>query len=201
MFSTAALGPGQHQITASYAGNGNLLPASATTVVTVLPHDFSVTTGSAAMTIETRHHASMMVGVTTTGKLVDVIDLSCGGLPYIASCTFAQAVGDGGRVGYAGVDAAAGGYGLPSGLCAGSSGCGVGAVWRWQRCCPLLLGGGLWRRRRLPVQLLVLLVGLGAATALMGCSGMEPGHTPPGTYVVEVTGHAARHRGDAHGAG
>ena len=105
-FTFSTLAPGTHSLSAFYtplAGNSGLNPAaipfgtsggavSFTTSaslglsVTITPQDFSLTANPPAITIETQHHATMQLTLTSTGGWTGPITLTCGTVPAWVTC-------------------------------------------------------------------------------------------------------------------
>ncbi|HEY6413539.1 MAG TPA: Ig-like domain repeat protein [Edaphobacter sp.] len=190
--STSTLAVGTHTITANYPGNPNFLPVtSAPVTVTILPMDYTLTTSSPAISIQTEHHLAIKVNLASIGGFADSISLSCTNLPVHASCTFdknsLQLLPNGTATvnltvdtddvhGYARNESPGSvsfiSYALlfPVGLLA-------------------LIGA---RRRGALLRLLLALIAIsGLALALNGCSGLYPKSTAPGTYTINLNGVGA----------
>ncbi len=189
-FSTSALSPGTHLITATYPATPNFLPASATLSVTVLPQDFTLS-AEPAISIRTEHHTQLTLHLTSVGAFADQIDLACGTLPLYASCVVNGPVSL-----------------TPDAKLSVSVHLDTDAVFDYARLHPpqrpqirpdpaqtglklaaALPLGLLFARRRKPLRLLkftLLALTTLAALNLTGCSGKYPGHTAPGTYTFLV---------------
>ena len=193
VLNVSTLFVGTHQISAVYSGNANLTGASAALSVTILPQDFTLTTNAPTLTIQTKHHAPMQVTITTIGALADTIHLSCPSLPQYASCTFSPndlttstdptvtrtstvTIDTDFLLNYARTQRPQP-TALPRAL-------------TLALLAPITLLGIASRRRQLPRLLLAALLLATVALSANGCSGKLPGHTPPGTYTVPITGQA-----------
>ena len=195
--------PGTHQLIALYSGDANFLPASATLTLSVIPRDFTLTLADPSLTLKTEHHAPTSVAITTSGALSDTVHLSCSGLPAFASCTFNSAdlslnptqtgtnsttaatslmLSTDAILNYASLT-------TPRHANSGNSPFGIAllALLLPTALLPALRGKGI-KKPRIPNLLLALLL-TAATLTLAGCSGLYPGHTPPGTYIVTVIAH------------
>lgn len=196
---------GAHTVTAIFAGDANLIPASATVTVNVLPSDFTLTVKDPSLTIQAEHHAPTTIEISTTGALSDTITLSCADLPQYATCTFSPAsinlAASNHNTGTLMLDTDAllyyAGASQPTQPRSPSSSGLFTAV--LALCLPPSLFAILLRLRRrrsgkssptpLPHLLATLLLSIAAAT-LSGCSGHIPSHVAPGTYAIHIVGHA-----------
>ena len=196
-FSTSALSPGTHLITAVYPATPNFLPATASISVTVLPQDFTLS-ANPTVSIPTEHHTQLTLNLTSIGAFADQIDLACGTLPLYASCVFNGPVSL-----------------TPDAKLSVAVHLDTDAVFDYARLHPtprphirpnptqtalklaaaLPLGLFFARRRKrhrlLKFNLLALITL--ATLNLTGCSGKYPGHTAPGayTFLVIATGRTS----------
>ncbi len=190
-FSTSALSPGTHLITAIYPATPNFLPATATLSVTVLPQDFTLS-AAPTISIPTEHHATLTLNLTSVGSFSDQIDLACGTLPLYASCVFngpvaltpdaklsvtvhldTDAVFDYARLQHTPTPPQISPNPAQTGL----------------KLAAVLPLGLFFASRRKPRRLLkftLLALTTLATLTLTSCSGKYPGHTAPGTYTFQV---------------
>jgi hypothetical protein len=85
----ATLAPGTHILTASYPGDANFLPSVAPAItVTITAPDFAVVLASSTITIQTQHHTTTQVTLTSLGSFADTLALTCGNLPAYVTCIF-----------------------------------------------------------------------------------------------------------------
>lgn len=193
--SNFAVGP--HILTAVYSGDANYLPStSAPVTLNILLSDFTLTTDP-SITIQTEHHKDLNLTLASLGNFADTIDLNCGNLPVYASCNFGNQT---------------------PGLAAGATlpftvDIDTDAVRNFESdlvrptdrpgskfartrlseaiAFALLLPVTLLatrRRSRRSLRLFITFAAFALAATLTGCSGHYPGHTPPGSYTVTITG-------------
>ncbi|MDE1163528.1 MAG: Ig-like domain repeat protein [Acidobacteriaceae bacterium] len=199
------LAVGSHTISASYLPdlNSNALTTAITPVtVTILPSSFTVTTDPTTISIQTEHHKSLNVTVTSVGAFSGPITLGCATpLPAVLTCTFAQSALSVQQNGTATTslnletDAIANFY---------ASNTAAHNPHPDRDSAPFLAAGSLLaaaiffrRRRRIFSHLALSAVALVGIASLSGCSGHYPNHTPPGTYDVVITGTATDLSGQA----
>jgi len=171
---------GTHTLTAVYAPNTNFLAStSAPLSLYIAPQDFTLTAPS-TFTLQTEHHGSFSISLTSIGSLTDNITLSCGNLPPVATCTFSSNP----------ASLAANTVVNPSVLIE------TDAVPYYKSeiehagiTLAMLLPFMLLalRRRKLSTQLLAILLSI-TTVCLTACSGKYPASTPPGTYTITITG-------------
>ena len=88
-FSTSTLPLGGQAIQASYNATGNFLGSTAAiTEWVVPPSDFTVSLANPAITIQTQHHTTTAVIITSLNSSMDSVSLACGNLPQYLTCTF-----------------------------------------------------------------------------------------------------------------
>jgi len=183
---TSGLTPGSHTIQAVYGGSLDFNAAAAVTVqVTILPQDFTLSANPPSITIETEHHGSMQLGLTSIGGFAAPITLSCAGtIPEWVTCEFSPQQ----------VALPAGGTNVPATLTidtdallnykSDARGTGLGGRVVLAGLLPLMLIG--FRRRRGLRGLVLMAVASVLVMAMTACSGHYPAHTTPGTYTVTV---------------
>jgi len=82
--STSLTG-GDHQITATWAGDENFAPVSVSAVQHIM--DYTLTADS-IVSIRTGHQGSIAIHINSINGFADALGLSCGNLPSYATCTF-----------------------------------------------------------------------------------------------------------------
>jgi len=177
--SIASLAPGTHSLTATYTVTTNFLgSASAPVSLYIAPQDYLLTTPP-TFTLQTEHHGSFSVTLTSIGSFTDNIAFACGNLPPVAICTFSND---------------------PAALSANATitpsvHIETDAVTDFKSelertgiTLAVLLPFTLFvlRRRKLTTQLLAILLAI-TALSLTACSGKYPASTPPGTYTITIS--------------
>lgn len=193
IFRIDSLAPGDHELTATYPGDANNLPAvSAPPVkITVLLSSFAVSSTPAAISVQTEHHLTASVSAKSLGNFADRLLLSTALLPAHMTVQF-DSPGT--------IDLAAGGTGAISVYL------DTDDVLGYARATPIKkpgrhTPGPLWAFLPAPLLLLLLrrrrrgnlaLAGVGAVLLagllipLSGCSGMYPKSTAPGVYTIQI---------------
>ena len=193
-FTTSTLAVGTHTLTAVYTPTcaavicsllGFTGSQSSVVTLVILPQDFTLNANPPSITIETEHHGSMTLGLTSIGGFAAPITLSCAGtIPEWVTCEFSPQQ----------VVLPAGGTNVPATLTidtdallnyksdARGTGWGRGVV--LAGLLPVMLIG--FRRRRGLRGLAVMAVASVMVMAMAACSGQYPAHTTPGTYTVTV---------------
>jgi large repetitive protein len=182
-------------VTASYSGDAVYAASTSTqTSITVAkPTQFTMQLNPVAVTMQSQQNSTTTLTLTSMNGFTDKMDLGCLGLPFAATCTFAQ---DQVALSANGVQTIQVVVDTGSPLTAGSQASleqhGAGSL---ATMCILpggaLLGLAFWRGRRkmraslVGVLMLLLLAGLSAG--LSGCGGLHINGTPPGTYVFQVS--------------
>jgi len=83
------LPPGGQAILASYNPTGNFLGSTAAITESVfLPPDFTITLASPTITLQTQHHTTTTVTLTSLNALADTITLACPNPPAYITCKF-----------------------------------------------------------------------------------------------------------------
>jgi FG-GAP-like repeat/Bacterial Ig-like domain (group 3) len=201
MLNTTSFLGGSNNIVASYAGDTNFLPSTATTTVaiTVLPVDFTIALASPNLTVQTQHHITTTINFTSINGFVDPLTLACVNPPTFITCQFTPQpvtlpasgtatvslyIDTDKVVGFARNDPAPRPLrpllpptGLALSLCAGLAAS---------------------RRRLHGLRSRVLLMALAAvpiALTLTGCSEiiLPPPSVTPGTYTIPITATASAH--------
>ena len=88
-FSVNNLPLGGQAILASYNPTGNFL--GSTTAITesvLLPPDFTITLANPTITLQTQHHTTTTVTLTSLNAFADTITLACGNPPAYITCKF-----------------------------------------------------------------------------------------------------------------
>jgi len=80
VLTTSALTPGVHTISASYTPSDPSFSASGPTTIslTILPQDFTLTANPPSITIQTEHHGTLGLTLTSIGGFPAPITLNCG---------------------------------------------------------------------------------------------------------------------------
>jgi hypothetical protein len=198
-FNVVPLAPGTHLLSAVYTpADGNFAASSSGQVsAVVLAQTFTFTAEAPAMTIATEHHGSMPLTLTSVGGWTGPVRLACAApLPPALSCELTPGIALAADASVSTMltldtDAV---LNFKSSLSRpadrsrhGASGLGGTALAALAGLLPVALLG-LRRRLRGAVSLLLLAFALlGSLTALTGCGGHYPDHTPPGTYNLRLT--------------
>ena len=189
--TTSTLAPGTHTITAVYTPAGvyapDYLPSSSAALTLVInPSNVILTTAAPALTLKTEHHGDLGVTLTSVGGLTGRFTLTCGALPYPASCawgtTSVYLPASGSITTNLHVDTD-----IVLGFKASAEpAAGPQRGWMQGVALAAMLPLGLlaFARRKRLAGLAVLLV---LATGLSGCGDKYPAHVAPGTYAVQVT--------------
>jgi len=156
--------------------------------------DFSLTANPPSITIETQHHATMQLTLTSLGSFAGPVQLGCQGpLPPYVTCELpgSETLAAGQTLNFnftMDTDAVLNflAEGPPAGRSQQSQALGRMVL---AFLLPLALGG-LARRRKTLRRLLFLAVLVLGATWLTACGDKWPAHTPPGTYTIPVVGTA-----------
>ncbi len=209
-FSPSTLG--QLTVSASFPGSPDLAPAHATVTLSVLPSDLTLAVRDSTLTLPTTHHTTTQITLVATGAMTDTVDLACPNAPFLVACTFTPVstpvTGDGSAHtisvavdtdfihDWAHSQAPASTHtAAPVSLAAAGLPLLIAAFALFRRtrfCHQRPSPHALHPRHRLPNLLTLLLLALSVG-ALSSCSGLQPGHTPPGTYALTITAHARDH--------
>ena len=91
-FNVSSLPVGGQAIQATYNATGSFLNSTAAmTENIVLPADFTLTPGQIALSIQTQHHATTTLTLTSLSTFQDSVALSCGSLPVYVTCRLTPA--------------------------------------------------------------------------------------------------------------
>jgi hypothetical protein len=190
--STSLTG-GDHQITATWAGDENLAPVTVSAVQHIMDYTLAA---DASVSIKTGHQGSIGIHIGSINGFADTIALSCGNLPAYATCTFTNAAPSisSGQT----IDAQ-----ITIGTAANTTAQNrMSAGYLPMSLAFVLPGLVLVIRRRKCVGLLLVVACLALTTA-QGCGG--GGHsgsggggsggqtqpsTSPGTYIINITGNS-----------
>jgi len=176
---------GDHQITATWAGDENFAPVSVSTVQHIM--DYTLTADS-SVSIQTGHQGSIAIHIKSINGFADALDLSCGNLPSYATCTFTNSGPSlsSGQV----IDAQ-----ITIGTTAGATAQNrISTGYMPISLAFALPGLVLLLRRRIRTGLLLVIACL-ILTAAEGCGGGGSGggsgtqtqpSTPPGTYNISI---------------
>ncbi|MDE1154673.1 MAG: Ig-like domain repeat protein [Acidobacteriaceae bacterium] len=185
------LSVGDHTITAVYQPDNNSVAGNiAPLTVTVLASSFTITPDPGSITIQTQHHKSMLVKVTSVGAFSGTVQLGCvTPLPQVLACTFAQPT----------LTLSAGAT-VESSLNLETSAIAnfYAANQQKQERLTALAASGLlaaalcFRRRRALRNLALTGLLMAGVLGVSGCSGKWPDHTPPGTYTITVQGYGTQ---------
>ncbi len=185
-YNTSGLSVGSHSIEAVYGGTSAYEGSTSTALTVVITAaDFSVEAAPVSRTLYTGEAASFTVAVVPGAGFVLPVSLACSGLPANTTCSFSPAsVASGSGTSKLTVQTSA-----PRETTA--------AAMRWKGLGGTALAGTFLlcvagSRRKWPVTMLILMVGLGTALAIGGCGGSHSltGGTPVGTDTVTVTATA-----------
>ncbi len=87
--TTAALAVGTHTLTAIYSGNAIYSASTSlpfTETIKALPQDFTITVATPTITIQTQHHLTTTVTLTSLNGFTDSLALICANLPTYVTC-------------------------------------------------------------------------------------------------------------------
>ena len=195
----SSLAPGTHLISASYSGDINYAPSNSVAIsVVVNISDYTLSTPSPSITLETEHHGTFQVVATSLGGFTDQIALTCSNLPPHATClpingtldpsstlTLNLYIDTSDVIGYARLHQPTNPLAPahPSGSFPTQPTLTLAAI----------LGCIALRRRTLGLTrslLGLLLLAALTATTLTACSGKYPASTAPGSYTFQITATA-----------
>ena len=188
VLTTATLSLGPHPLTATFAANSSGGASSSPIVNEVVvpnPRDYALTSNT-PLTLRTEHHGSTAVIATPLGGLSDTISISCGALPIYVTCEVVPSqvsIGNGTPQNAAvkiDTDAVPGFVSMDRHLAVV-----IAAL------LPCLFFGLPCNRRKLGLGVISLCLLAFLASGTIGCSGMYPSSTPPGTYSIVINGHGA----------
>ena len=197
--ATLSLDPSQANlnVVAVYSGDSLYSTSTSKAVAIVVgpPIEFTVS-APGTMTLASGDHNTMTITIATAPTFVDTINFGCAGLPQYATCTFttdSMAI-TGGVTKTLSVVVDTGnplGAGAQSRL---NSPPGQANQLSPLACLlPAALLLGFIGRKRIPVKLLILFIGLAAVTSLSGCaSNFQQGKTVAGSYTFQIVATGAK---------
>jgi len=199
--SIGSLPTGPYTLSCTYSGATNFAASTCApvTFTVVPPSDFSLTANPPSITIETQHHKTMQLTLTSIGPFAGPVTLGCQGpLPPYLTCELppSETLTVGQTLNFnftmdtdAVLDFLA--QNSPADKPAQTH-----AVSRivFALLLPLALAG-FARRRKMLRRVLLLMVLVVGATALTACGDKWPAHTPPGTYTITVVGTGVTSKG------
>jgi parallel beta-helix repeat protein len=194
-FTTSKLAAGTHSLTAVYtptcaavicALTGFTGSQSSVVILVIQPQDFTISANPPSITIETEHHKSMQLALTSIGGFTAPVSLSCAGtIPMWVTCEFSPQT-----VQLQGASAS-----VPATLTidtdallnykSDARGVGLGGRVILAGLLPVMLLGFVRRRRGLRGLAMIAVASM-MAMAMTACSGQYPAHTEPGTYTITV---------------
>ncbi len=189
-FSTSALAPGSHILTAVYtpvnSPSGSFIASTSVPLtISVLPQTYTVSLADPSLTIQAEHHKTTTATITSIGGFNGPISIACGTLPEYVTCTWSETV-----------------LSLPAnGTVSTRLTIDTDAVLYfkaadqtspgpWKSSTQILLSTLvpflLFRRTRRLATLLPLMFLALISLSISGCSGKYPGHASPGTYSIDI---------------
>jgi hypothetical protein len=186
---STSLNGGDHQVTATWAGDDNFAPVSVSAVQHIM--DYTLTADS-SVSIRSAHQGSIAIHINSINGFADTLGLSCGNLPAYATCTFTNSA-----------PSLSSGQTIDAQITIGTSPAATAqnrfATGYLPMSLALVLPGlVLGLRRRIRAGLLLVIACL-VLTAVQGCGGggsggsggggsgtPPPPSTPPGTYNISV---------------
>jgi Bacterial Ig-like domain (group 3) len=195
-FTTAALTPGTHQITATLNPSGSFAPSTSALISEVIDaFDFALAASSTSLTIPGNDFQVITVTVTPFGGFPRAVNLTCSQVPLYAECVFDKSTTGTLSKGPQTVKLTV----STSSVFHYGHQIGTLAPRPRSRTSDITVLAGLWapillcgiagkvpsRLKHLNPRLLLLLAALGFS--LQGCSGQLPLGTPAGDYVLRVT--------------
>ena len=197
-FSTTLLAPGIHTISAVYSGDAsNLYRSTPSLNETILPSTFTLTLQPATLSLRTGHHTTLALTATSIGAFADTIRLSAPNLPEYTTIAFTPTT-----ITLTAGSTAHSTLALDTDFILGylsknqsrprSSSRTTSPIALALTPLALLLLPLVSRksRRRIPT-LIAALAAFTFLAASIGCSGKQPPSTPPGTYLIQITGTPA----------
>ena len=174
---------GSHSISASYAGDSQTSNSNGALTLTVPAPDFSLTLDHSSVSVSAGQSASLNIQLSPLSGFSGTVQLSCSGLPSVASCTFSNP--------NPAVSASGGSSVLTISVAATSSALNQRPVpyRRW----PISIAAFaalplIFRRRRLLSSCLPLFVAALLILSLTSCGGSSTPAQPQQTAIVQVTG-------------
>ena len=196
--ATLSVDPAQAtlDVVAVYSGDALYSTSSSTAIKIVVgpPIEFTLSTPG-TLSMASGNHNSITVTIATSPTFIDTLNFGCAGLPKYATCTFTtdtMAV-TGGVTKTLSVVVDTGtplGAGAQARLSQPDKSGGLSPL----ACVlPAALLLGFLGRKRLPVKLLAVLIGVAAIASLSGCaSNFQQNQTPAGSYAFQVVATGAQ---------
>ncbi|MGA2438069.1 MAG: Ig-like domain-containing protein [Acidobacteriaceae bacterium] len=194
--TTSSLPAGTDQITASYAGDMNFLPAPSAsfseTITPLIAPSFAVTVTPNPVSVGVGYAAILSVSVTPLNGFAQNVNLACGNLPAEATCIFTPSAiaGGAGSATLIVVTTAPHSCGTTQPYFLGGNRGGPGLAPLALPALAGLLAIFIPGKRRWLRALLAVLLAAGA-THLIGCSTCTDLGTRPASYAFQVTAAAA----------
>lgn len=88
-FTFSTLTPGTHTLTAVYAGSAIFSTSTSapfTETITAPPPDFTISLASPTITIQTQHHLTTTLALTSLNNFADSLAIACANLPAYVTC-------------------------------------------------------------------------------------------------------------------
>ena len=193
---------GDHQITATWAGDANFAPVSVSAVQHIM--DYTLTADS-SVGIQTGHTGSIGIHLVSIDGFADTLALSCENLPLYATCTFTNS-GPSLSSGQT-IDAQ-----ITFGTVAAATAQNRATTGYIPMALAFVLPGFLLLQRRRIANSLPLVIACVVLTAAQGCGGGGGGgngsgggsgggtgnptqvSTPPGTYKITITANSKKNQ-------
>ena len=199
-FTTSALPVGADSLTAVYAGSSPYATSTSPVfleTIQPIPQDFTLTLANPAITIQTQHHTTTTLTLTSLGGFADTLPLTCANLPAYVTCRPTPAspplaANASSSVSlYLDTDSVLG-YARNTAPPTRSA---SPIAWAFLFA-PFSLAAAFLRRNRRPRLLLLLLATLPLSLALAGCGEIifpyeVPPSATPGTYTIPITATGA----------
>jgi hypothetical protein len=192
-FSTRALAPTNHSITAIYAGDANnAASTSAAAAINVLPYDFALPSAPPSATVKSGASTTVTITTSSIGTFAEDVIYTIASVPSGATATFSPAT----------VTLTAAGTSTTTLTIntrpVQSAGIGNKPLNRSHFPGSLALASlpcliALSRRRRhIPTLFGVLLLSTLLVAGITGCGGSDSNFTPPGTYNLQITANSSQ---------
>jgi hypothetical protein len=182
-------------ITATYNGDGAYAASSSLSTIISggVATQFTLSINLPIASVQTSQHIVVTLTATSLSGFADTLQLGCLGLPFAATCTFSNPQ----------MPLAANGTSTVQLTIDTANPIGEGSQASNRRSHPpnvmlcmlpgtLLAGLLFFRKRRLPIlPLLLLLCAFTATVSLTGCGGLQGSSTPPGSYAFKISAAGA----------
>jgi hypothetical protein len=184
-FSTRTFTTGSHTFTATYIGDANNAPSTATLAASVMPYDFALNATPASTSLNRSTSTTVTITANSIGSFAEGVSFSVAGQPASLTVTIDPAT----------MQLNAGATGTAVLTIAGTSNAGLQKYHFPMRplgasvAAALLIPFSFIRRRRNLVSLLTTVFALSLIAAIAGCSGGTSGQE---TYTLQVTAISAQ---------